>query len=166
MDLASYLNISLKPIIESVIKGEEKEPTKSQMERHQQPSVIKEELEDDDHDESMQHTLRKVIPPPRSKLSTQVGPSQTRHKTVPKYSDESMLNQRKASINSNRSNHNASIKSESQRMIEDLYNKSQDRGTPGIRTEREYFNKSMKSMGYSEISNAFNMQFNYLDNQS
>jgi hypothetical protein len=53
MDLASYLNISLKPIIESVIKPDDKEPTKSQMERHQQPSVIKEEVEDDDHDESM-----------------------------------------------------------------------------------------------------------------
>jgi hypothetical protein len=51
-------------------------------------------------------------------------------------------------------------------MIDDLYNKSQDRGTPNVRTEREYFNKSMKSMGYSEISNAFNMQFNYNDNQS
>lgn len=65
MDLASYLNINLKPIVESANapkfsdQADFKElPNKSQMERHQQPSVIKEEVEDDDHDESLQHTLR------------------------------------------------------------------------------------------------------------
>lgn len=48
----------------------------------------------------------------------------SRNNTAPKVEDEGRsLEQRKASINSNRSN-NISIKSESQRMIDDLYNRS------------------------------------------
>ena len=89
--------------------------------------MIKEELEDDDHDESLQHTLRNNPERPKNRnnrISQIKIIGSSRNNTAPRHEDEvRSLDQRKASINSNRSN-NISIKSESQRMIDDLYNKS------------------------------------------
>ena len=91
MDLASYMNISLKPIVESANtdkfnddKDFREVPTKSQLERHaQQPSVIKEEMnENDDHDESvLQHTNSKK----RGTRSSRAIESSIRNNTAPKY---------------------------------------------------------------------------------
>ena len=83
------------------------------------------------------------------------------------------------SITSNKSK-NVSVDA-SQQMIDDLYNKSRDRESDSISNSRrirtdltpnrikriedkdEHFNKSVKSMGFSEISQAFNTHFNKND---
>ena len=91
MDLASYLNISLKPIVESAHQAHFNEEsdfkvmqTKSQLERHQQPSVIKEEIEDDDLEETFHNTLRtSKSKPGRNKIINVEATS--RHNTAPKY---------------------------------------------------------------------------------
>lgn len=91
MDLASYLNISLKPIVESAHQAHFNEEsdfkemqTKSQLERHQQPSVIKEEIEDDDLEETFHNTLRtSKSKPGRNKIINVEASS--RHNTAPKY---------------------------------------------------------------------------------
>ena len=62
-------------------------------------------------------------------------------------------------------------------MIDELYNKSREREgsrsqkrrvradiSPGLISDKDPFNTSIKSMGFSEISHAFNMHFNKGDN--
>ena len=214
VDLASYLGISLKPLLDENKEGgrevtkqtsrdkESKMPMSlSQLERHQ-PSVIKEEVEPENDGEDStsldkleqlqqskeRHSPRLANAPAieeekamkrptgHESLPAQKKTKKKHHSVAPSAPSQDLtspsakqsqggLNLRKVSVHSN-ANRRSELDEDSYTPKDPVHKAlRRNNGTPNYGREHDQsanniFNNSMRSVGISEISQAFNLHFN------